>query len=328
MKKYIDDLKNSRVLVTGGLGFVGSNLVIKLVNEYNCQVIVVDDASNGSVDSIESVADKVELHLISVLETEKIYSLIERVEYIFHLACKQISAAGLNPELDLDVNAKSTLFLLEYIRNNPLPEFKRFVYTSSCSVYGSSLRLPLQEESATLVKSHYAASKLLGENYASVYFANYQVPVSIVRYSNVYGYGQSPRNPYCGVLGKFVHNALHHIPLQIIGDGEQTRDYTFVTDAVNATLLSAVHPMALGEVLNIGTTVETSVNELTEIIKENIPDLKIEYIPERDIDNIRRRVVSIEKIHHRLGWIPSVNIKRGLKETIKWYANNLSKIDV
>jgi UDP-glucose 4-epimerase len=320
---YYEKIRGKKVLVTGGLGFVGHNLVKTLLNEYGCKVIVVDNCANSSVSVLGDDIQKVEFHNLSVLETGKLFPLLKDVNYIFHLACKQISASGSEPVDDLRVNAESTLLLLEYIRHNQLPVLDRFVYTSSCSVYGSSTRLPICEDDATYVLSNYAATKLLGENYTLIYNKAYDIPTSTVRYSNVYGYGQSPRNPYCGVLGKFVHNALTGQKLAIFGDGEQTRDYTFITDAVSATILAAVHPKALGDVFNVGTGTETSVNNLAKLINDKTGDLVIENVPERDIDNIRRRSIDIEKIHQRLGWSPKINMEKGIGLTIDWYKSTL-----
>jgi len=323
MSKHYDKIRNKMVIVTGGLGFVGHNLVKTLVNDFGCKVTVVDDCTNSSEKMIESVRDKVTFHKISVLDTEKFFPLLKDVQFIFHLACIQIAASGANPLTDMQVNAQSTLLLLEQLRNNEYPLLERLVYTSSCSVYGSSSRLPVSENEAARVLSNYAATKLLGEQYTMIYCRNYNIPVSVVRYSNVYGYGQTPRNPYCGVLGKFVHNALTGQPLSIFGDGEQTRDYTFITDAVDATILAAVHPMAYGDVFNVGTCVETSVNKLVQIISETIPGCQVVNVPERDIDNIRRRMIDIEKIHQRLGWVPKVGMQKGMERTINWYKTTL-----
>lgn len=317
--QYYKEMRDKKVIVTGGLGFVGHNLVKSLVTDFNCKVIVVDDCSNSKESVLASVWEKIEFHKISVLDTARLFPLFKNVQYIFHLACVQIAASGNQPLLDLQVNAQSTLSILEHLRQNNFPNLKRFIYTSSCSVYGSSSRLPANEEDPTKVLSNYAATKLLGEHYTLIYSRNYNVPVSVVRYSNVFGYGQSPLNPYCGVLGKFVHNALKGLPLKIFGDGEQTRDYTFVTDAIDATILAAVHPMAYGDVFNIGTCVETSVNKLVELVSQSVPDIKVENIPERDIDNIRRRMIDIEKIHQRLGWSPNIGMKNGIEMTIQWY---------
>jgi UDP-glucose 4-epimerase len=323
IKQHYEKIRGKKVLVTGGLGFVGHNLVKSLCNDYGCQVIVVDDCTNSAESMIADIRDKVSFHKISVLDTEAFFPLLKDVNYIFHLACIQIAASGSNPVQDMQVNAQSTLQLLEHLRYHEHPSLERLVYTSSCSVYGSSSRLPVSEDDPTRVLSNYAATKLLGEHYTLIYNRNYNIPISVVRYSNVYGYGQSPRNPYCGVLGKFVHNALTGQPLSIFGDGEQTRDYTFITDAVDATILSAVHPLAYGDVFNVGTSVETSVNRLVEIISAYIPGVEVKTVPERDIDNIRRRMIDIEKIHQRLGWTPRVGLQKGLQLTLDWYKTTL-----
>lgn len=325
MINHFEKIRNKKVLVTGGLGFVGQNLVKNLVQLYDCEVIVVDDCSNSSKAVIKEVLDKVQFHQISVLDSERLFSLFKDVNYIFHLACVQISHSSSDPILDMRVNAESTLNILEYLRHNELSSFERFIYTSSCSIYGSSAKLSIEEDDPKFVLSHYASTKLLGENYTTIYNINYEIPTTVVRYSNVYGFGQTPRNPYCGVLGKFVHNALTGEALKIFGDGEQTRDYTFINDAINATILAAVHPRAVGDSFNVGTSIETSVNKLVEIIKNEvgIADLVFEYIPERDIDNIRRRAVNISKIYQKLGWLPEYNIKRGIIETLKWYRATL-----
>ncbi len=323
MVNLLEGIKGKKILVTGGLGFVGHNLVKSLLNDYGCKVIVVDNCINSSETVLGDDINKVQFHKISVLETDKLFPLFKDVNYIFHLACKQISASGAAPLSDLKVNAESTLLILEYLRNTKLPFLERFIYTSSCSVYGSSTELPISEEDATQVLSNYAATKLLGENYTIIYNKNYNIPTTSVRYSNIYGYGQSPRNPYCGVLGKFIHNALTGQKLLIFGDGEQTRDYTFISDAVNATILAAIHPKAIGDVFNVGTGIETSVNKLTSLIENSVPNLHIENVAERDIDNIRRRSMDIEKIHQRLGWSPQINIKKGLELTLDWYKSIL-----
>ena len=322
-KLHYDKIKGKKVLVTGGLGFVGHNLVKSLVNDYGCDVIVVDDCTNSNEKVLSAVWDKISFHKLSVLDEENLYPLFKGVNYIFHLACIQIAASSSNPLLDMQVNAQSVLQILEYFKKVEHPELERFVYTSSCSVFGSSAKLPASEDDPTRVLSNYAATKLLGEQYTLIYNRNYDIPVSVVRYSNVFGYGQSPRNPYCGVLGKFIHNALTGQPLSIFGDGEQTRDYTFITDAVDATVLSAVHPMAYGDVFNIGTCVETSVNKLVEIITQYVDGCEVLNVPERDIDNIRRRMIDIEKIHQRLGWVPNVGIQKGIQLTMDWYKTTL-----
>lgn len=320
MNKCFQDLNNSNILITGGLGFVGNNLARYIVNNFKCNLTIVDNCLNSNPEIISDISNKVTFKKISVLDLEFFENLGE-YDYIFHLACIQIAASSLNPEEDLNINAVSTLKILEYLKTNK-NKLKRFIYTSSCSVYGSSSNLPLSENGLVKPLSFYAATKFLGEQYTLICGRNYNLPVCSVRYSNVYGYGQSPLNPYCGVLGKFIHNCVTNKSLTIIGDGEQTRDYTFITDAVNATILVATHPRTIGEVYNVGTGIETSVNKLAAILSE-YNEIGFIEIPERDIDNIRRRSVDIEKLHMSTGWTPEINIEKGIRLTYEWYLNNL-----
>src|SRR5436190_230407 len=198
MIAYKERIRGKKVLVTGGLGFVGHNLVKTLVNDWQCQVTVVDNCLNSSPSALGDMIQKIEFIQISVLDND-FYSLMDDAEYLFHLACVQIAHSGKDPVLDMQVNAESTLRMLEHLRNNRFEKFSRFIYTSSASVYGSSKNLPCREDGVTKVLSQYAASKLLGEQYTLMYQKLYDVPTVSVRYSNVFGFGQTPRNPYCGV---------------------------------------------------------------------------------------------------------------------------------
>lgn len=302
---------------------MGHNLVKTLVNDYNCKVTVVDNCENSSPSVLGDVLNQVRFIQASVLDDD-FYPLIGEAEYLFHLACIQIAHSGKDPVLDMRVNAESTLRILQYLRNNSPKNFIRFVYTSSASVYGSSINLPCREDGVTRVLSQYAATKLLGEQYTLMYQKLYDVPTASVRYSNVYGVGQTPKNPYCGVIGKFIDYALQGKDLTIFGDGQQTRDYTYISDAVDATIMASVHPAAIGNVFNIGTGVETTVLQLATLIQSIAnADIDIRHLPERDIDNIRRRYMDIERIHTELGWAPSITISEGLKKTIDWYKTTL-----
>jgi UDP-glucose 4-epimerase len=260
----------------------------------------------------------VEVVVEDVRNPDKYAPLLRANPWIFHLACRTILTCGSDPQSDLDVNSASTLRILEWLRHNRPASFRRFLYTSSTSIYGNCRHLPTDELDPPNILNHYAATKLLGEHYTLLYHMAYDVPTTCVRYSNVFGPGQTTSNPYCGVIGKFLDAAATGAPLMIHGDGEQTRDYTFVEDAVQATVLAAVSPKALGDVFNIGTGVETSVNVIAHEIKAIFGDhVRIEYIDRRDIDNIRRRVLSPEKIRVRLGWLPQVRFREGLRKTVE-----------
>jgi UDP-glucose 4-epimerase len=184
--------------------------------------------------------------------------------------------------------------------------------------------LPINEDDATNMLSPYAVSKFAGENYCKAFYESYGLSVAAVRYSNVYGLAQRPDNPYCGVIAKFFESAMSNEAPRIHGDGEQTRDFTYIDDVVEATLLAGISSKAEGQVYNVGTGRETTINQLARMIIR-ITDAQVEptYIDRRDIDNIRRRVVNIEKIRRELRWVPSVIIEEGLRRTYLWLQENI-----
>ena len=236
---------------------------------------------------------------------------------IFHLAARNIIASTANPLDDYATNIGGTLNILLAARESKVD---RVVYSSSASVYGNPRTIPINEDDGLWTLSPYAVSKLGGENYCTAFAESYGLRVSTVRYSNVYGPGQRPDNPYCGVVSKFLVEAHAGRPITVHGDGEQTRDYTYIDDAVDATLLAAVHPRAEGEVFNVGTGIETSVNHLANSIGVALgKPIDVQHVDRRDIDNIRRRVVNIEKIRRMLRWTPQFTLERGLAETVEWY---------
>jgi UDP-glucose 4-epimerase len=305
-----------RVLVTGGAGFVGSALVRRLI-ESGARVAVLDDLFTGRRDAVPTGAEFIEG---SVTDEPLVRDLVKRHTVVFHLAARNIIASTANPRDDFATNIGGTLNVLLAARDSNV---ERVVYTSSASIYGNPRSIPINEDDRLVPLTPYAVSKLAGEHYCLAFYESYGLPVAVVRYSNVYGPYQRPENPYCGVVSKFLIAAFAGQTLCIHGDGGQTRDYTFVEDAVDATLTAATHPRAEGEVFNVGTGVETSVNDLAAAIgRASGRDVTIEHIDRRDIDNIRRRVVNIEKIRLMLRWSPQVALDRGLAETVRWFEDS------
>jgi UDP-glucose 4-epimerase len=305
-----------RILVTGGAGFVGGALTRKLVDA-GARVTVLDDLFTGKAETVPTGAEFVEG---SVTDVELVNALVAANTLVFHLAARNIIASTKNPRDDFATNIGGTLNVLMAARESKVD---RVVYTGSASIYGNPRSIPINEDDFLVPLSPYAVSKLGGEHYAQSFYESYGVPTACVRYSNVYGPGQRPDNPYCGVVSKFLADAHAGRPLSVHGDGEQTRDYTYVDDAVEATLLAAIRPRAEGEVFNVGTGIETSVNELGLSIGRALGvDVELRHIDRRDIDNIRRRVVNIEKARRMLRWTPQVTLETGLGRTAEWFVRS------
>jgi UDP-glucose 4-epimerase len=302
-----------RILVTGGAGFVGGALARRLV-EAGARVTVLDDLFTGQADEIPTGAEFVEG---SVTDGPLVDELVAASSLVFHLAARNIIASTANPRDDFATNIGGTLNVLLAARQGKV---ERVVYSSSASVYGNPRSIPINEDDRVATLSPYAVSKLGGENYCQAFYESYGLPTACVRYSNVYGPGQRPDNPYCGVVSKFLVDAHAGRPLSIHGDGEQTRDYTYIDDAVEATLLAAIRPRAEGEVFNVGTGIEVSVNALARSVGRALDKrIELNYVDRRDIDNIRRRVVNIEKARRMLRWAPQVTLNVGLDRTVEWF---------
>lgn len=310
-----------KVLVTGGAGFVGSNLVEALVRE-GAAVTVLDDLFTGRKENLSSCLNEIQFIEGSVTKFELVSELVKEVDMVFNLAVRNIIVSTTSPRLDFQVNTGGTFNVLLAAKTHGI---ERVIYTSSASVYGNSRYLPINEDDHLSPINPYAASKLSGENYCAAFYETYGLPVVVVRYSNVYGINQSPLNPYCGVVSKFFESVINGAAPQIHGDGEQTRDFTFVKDVVEATMLAALSPKAVGEIFNVGSGKETSVNELVKLIG-NVFQESVEpvYIDRRDIDNIRRRVLNIEKIRRVLRWTPTTNMQAGLIKTYEWLCRESS----
>lgn len=308
-------LEGRRVLVTGGAGFIGSNLVRRLQRE-GARITVLDDLFTGRLENLP--ANGFDFVQGSVCDAALIDRIVPEHEVVFHAAARNIVVSTRNPREDFETNIGGTLNVLMAVKDHP-GRVQRVVYTSSTSVYGNPRHLPIHEDDHLSLLTPYAVSKLGGENYCMAFHESYGLPTTAVRYSNVFGPGQDPANPYCGVVAKFIEALFAGRAPVIHGDGNQTRDFTYVSDAVDATVRAAQSDRALGEVFNVGTGMETRVNELASaLIRILGAQVTPEHSDRRDVDNIRRRVVNIEKTRRALRWVPEVTLERGLQQTVTW----------
>lgn len=317
----MNSLSGKRILVTGGAGFVGSNLVRALVQQHGATVSVLDDLFTGERVHLEDVEHRFVQG--SVEDKDLVNECVRGKDVVFHLASRNIIISNLNPREDLTVNVGGSFNIFEACLNHGV---QRVVYSSTSSIYGNPQKLPILEGDVKSFLNFYSASKYSAEVYANTFFEVFNLPVSIVRYSNIYGRAQSPTNPYCGVIGKFIDAALEGRPLRVHGTGAQTRDYTFIDDAVAATIAAALSAKAPGQDYNIGTGRETTVNELAEtIIALTKSSSQIETVSNRDIDNISRRCIDISKSADHLGYRPQYSLYKGLQDTIEWFCATLHK---
>ncbi len=311
--------EGKRILVTGGAGFLGSQLVKRLGAEAK-KVTVLDDLFTGRRDVLPK-SERVEFVHGSVTDAALIRQLLAQVDVVFHFAARNIVLSTVQPESDFRVNVEGTVQLL--LNAMSFPQIERIVIASTSSIYGNAQNLPIREEGYD-ASVPYSASKLAAEVLAIAYARTYGLPVTCLRFSNVYGPGQVATNPYCGVVSKFITAIKEHAPLVIYGDGTQTRDFTYVDDAMTATLLAGVSPNTLGEVLNVGTGIETSVNHLADLVGQvaGVPKPSVVNLQKRSVDTIYRRSIDAQKLRDKTGWKPQYSLAQGLAKTYNWFLQN------
>lgn len=305
-------ISGQRILVTGGAGFIGSNLA-KALSEKNT-VFVVDNLSEGFRENIRSLP--VAFFEKDIRDAEFMRKLFEKhkFDFVFHLAASFANQKSVDdPVLDLDVNGVGTLKLLQLSKEF---ETKKFVYSSSSCIYGATDEA-MREDFKPLPETPYAISKLLGEEYAKFFADFHKLDVVSVRYFNVFGPNEYP-GPYRNVIPKFIELAMKKKPLVITGTGEETRDFTFVDDAVEATILVAEEGKA-GEAYNIGSARETKIIDLAiEINKLCGNEGNVQKGERRAWDHISRRLADNSKIK-ALGWTAKTPLREGLQKTLEWF---------
>lgn len=327
MNQYVNEYKGKSILITGGAGCVGSNLTKALIKAEAGKIIVLDDLSAAEKWNIP-VAPNVVFIEGSILDEEVLKRAFSgKIDLVFHMAAHFANQNSVDhPETDLEVNGLGTLKVLEYSHIAGVP---KVVFASSgCSVYGSEAPLPLKEDFVSLhLDTPYQITKLLGELYCNFFYNHYGLPVAIARYFNVYGPGEIP-GAYRNVIPKFMYRALHQQKLTITGTGEETRDFTFIDDIVDGTLLLGVVPEAVGDAFNLASEMETKIIEVANMVNEISGNPSgVEFIAMRDWDKITRRRASIEKAKRVLGYEPRTKLPEGIKKVHDWFIENRDKIE-
>lgn len=304
------------VLVTGGAGFIGSRVVRALLKKAD-KITIIDDLSTGSYSEVPNDPNVTFLE-DTILNEQLLESILPDIDIVFHIACRNLVLSVTDMRQDFEVNLRGAYTLLEQIRKHG-KQVKRFVYTSTASVYGDADQIPTPLGEVK-IRMPYAASKYGAEQYAHVFHSLHQLPVTILRLSNVYGPGQVATNPYCGVVAKFFEARMAGLPMTIYGDGSQTRDFTYIDDAVHVILLAAEREAAIGETLNVATGIETSVLALSTEIGRVFGDAQVnqQFATKRTVDTINRRCLDINKTREILHWEPAFTLEEGIKQTHDW----------
>lgn len=297
-----------KVIVTGGAGFIGSHLVDALI-ERGFDVVVIDNLSTGKKENLNPNASFCQE---DIRDLEKIKPIFNGVDYVFHLAARpRVPYSVEFPHEAHANNAVGTLHVLISARDAGV---KRVIFSSSSSVYGDQDKLPLHEEMTPSPKSPYAFQKFIGEKYCQLFYQLYGLPSVCLRYFNVYGPRISLEGSYILVIGRFLQQKLNNEPLTVEGDGEQTRDFTYVGDVVRANILAAESDkVGQGEVINIGAGNNHSVNKIAQLIGGEIINL-----PYRKGD-MNHTLADIAKAKALLGWEPKIHIEEGINELKKCF---------
>lgn len=300
-----------RVLVTGGAGFIGSHLVDGLMSE-GFDVVVLDDFSSGRRENLSVHFGKPNFCLVEgdVRDEADVRKALEGVDVVFHLAAiVSVNFSVKNPLLVNEVNVGGTL---NFLRESLKAGVKRFVYASSCAVYGESVNLPINEEQPTKPMSPYAVSKLAAEYYCRVFYEIYGIETVCLRFFNVYG-SRQVIGPYSGVMMKFIDKLKHGEKPIIYGDGKQTRDFVLAGDVVDACLRAMRCRNCVGEMINVGSGVETTVNRLADVLIELFGSRDIKpFYAEPKAGDIRRSYADLSKAERLLGYKPEKSLMEGL----------------
>ena len=325
-------LSGSKVLVTGGAGFIGSNLCERFL-ELGCSVVCLDNFITGKIENIQHMMDDKNFKLIEgdITNYEICTDAVKGCNYVSHQAALgSIPRSIDNPLKTNEINVNGTLNIFVAAMKEGV---KKVVYASSSSVYGSEQTLPKTESKTGAPLSPYAITKSVNEMYASVFSEIHSFPVIGLRYFNVFGRRQDPEGEYAAVIPKFVETLIDHKQPSIHGDGEQSRDFTYIENVIQMNILAMLseNKDSYGECFNVACGTRMTINELFYQIRDllakfdsDISNIEPVYIPERPGD-IKHSIADISKGETLLNYVPEFDCKVGLNEAIEWYWNSISR---
>lgn len=330
MSEITSYITNSRVLVTGGAGFIGSNLCENLLQHHN-EVVCLDNFSTGKRENIRTFLEQKQFTLIEgdIRDAAACARAMQGVDVVLQQAALGSVPRSINdPVTSNDVNVSGFLNVLIAARD---AKVKRLVYAASSSTYGDSEALPKTEDIIGKPLSPYAVTKYVNELYAHVFRLNYGLDTIGLRYFNVYGRRQDPNGAYAAAIPKFTQALMRHESPIINGDGTNSRDFTYIDNVIRMNHLAATttNAKAIGEVFNTAVGERTDLNMLVSLLKmylseydPAIASVPINYGPAR-LGDIPHSLASVEKAHTMLGYTPTHNLEAGLKEAVNWYWENL-----
>lgn len=328
IKRYVLNLisnnfkrdKLGKFLVTGGSGFIGSNTVEELLKQAN-RVRVLDNFVTGRIENLSEFLDEIEIIKGDIRDLETVKKALRGIDYVIHLAALGSVPRSVKDPLDTnEVNVTGTLNVLTASRDSRV---KRVVYSSSSSIYGDTPTLPKRENMFPESQSPYAVSKLAGEYYCKVFHSVYGLETVSLRYFNIYGKKQDPFSQYSAVVPSFISAMIKGNQPYIFGDGEQSRDFTFIEDCIQANIKACFAPEGVGEVFNISYGQRITINELFYKIRGFLgkDEIKPIYKESRSGD-VRHSLADIDKARKLLGFNPQYDIESGLRKILEWYRDN------
>ncbi len=307
-------------LVTGGAGFIGSNICRRLVSEGG-QVRVLDDLSTGKKSNLDNIIDKIEFIEADMGDDTTARNAMDGIDVVLHQGAVPSVPLSIDDPARTHINCVDATFTLLLAARDA--GIKRFVYAASSSAYGNSPTLPKVETTATNPLSPYAVAKLVGEYYCKVFYDVYGLETISLRYFNVFGPYQNPASQYAAAIPAFVVSILNDTSPTVYGDGLQSRDFTYIDNVVDANLLAARAKHTDGQVVNIACGEAITINAIIDMINEIVgKDVKPEYAPDRTGD-VKHSLADITKANEVIGYTPSVTFREGLQKAIDWYRKNL-----